>query len=811
MGSLWKNLQYGLRTLLKAPGFTLVAVLTLALGIGTNAAVFSIIDAVLFRPYPYKAPDRLAVLRIVSHEFGFDGVPLSYPDYAAYKEKSRSFEDLAAIAYRSMNVGNGETATRVRGVAVSANLFNVVGTRVISGRGFLPAEDRAGGEKVAVLSEQFWQTRLGSKPGILGQTIHVDGEPRTVVGIVESRSQLPAPNDAAIFLPIALDPARESWTRFSYFVLGRLKPGVSLATVNAELRETSKQVAQENPEERKDWTARVISLRESRTGDDRPMLLIGFACGAFVLLIACINVANLLVQRGAAKQRDLAVRTALGASRSQIFGQLLVESCLLAFLGTLAGLVVSVWLLRLTVRVIPPEDLPPYLNNFALNGQSLLYMLGVAVFTVLVFGLVPALRSSRPDLKETLNEGSQGAGGSMGRQRFRNSLVVVEVALSMILLVVCGLLIGSLFKMVNVDTGLDRHHTLLVDLTLPETRYAEDFKRDAFYRKVIENVRNVPGISGASLADNIPFGSWGGTRIEIEGLSQEAQKAIPPLGLQTATEDYFQTIRQNLVAGRGLQSQDTQTNALPVVVINARTAKKLFADKDPLGQKIKLLGVGKDGKEEVWATIVGVTENILRRGLSDNTSLEAYVPAGRFGWPEMVLLAHVDGDPLSVVGSLRQAVQAVDPGLAVVNARTLDKVISDSFTVQRVASILCGLFGVFALVLAAVGMYGSLNYTVQQRTREIGIRMALGAQRREVISLVIWQILKLVAIGLFIGLLGSFALSKVMAGTLFGVGAGDLLTVLAVALVLTLVGLVASWIPARRASLVPPVVTLRAS
>jgi putative ABC transport system permease protein len=811
MGSLWKNLQYGLRTLLKAPGFTLVAVLTLALGIGTNAAVFSIIDAVLFQPYPYKAPERLAVVRLVSSKAGVDDVPLSYPDYAAYKQKSRSFEGLAAIGYRSMNVGNGETATRVRGVMVSSDLFNVVGTRVISGRGFAPQEDRPGGERVAVLSEQFWRTRLGTNPGIVGQTIEVDGEPRTVIGIVASNSQLPAPNDAAIFLPIALDPARESWTRFPYFVIGRLKPGVSLTAASTELREVGKQITQENPTDRTGWSARTVSLRESRTGEDRPMLLIGFACGSFVLLIACVNVANLLVQRGASRQRDLAVRTALGASRLQIFSQLLIESCLLAFFGALAGLVLSYWLLRLTVRVIPPEDLPPYLNNFALNGQSLLYMLGVTILTILIFGLVPAVRSSRPDLKETLSEGSQGAGGSVGRQRFRNILVVVEVALSMILLVVCGLLIGSLFKMVNADTGLDRRHTLLVDITLPETRYAEDFKRDAFYRKVIENVRNAPGISAASLADNIPFGSWAGTRVELEGLAKDAQKELPPLGLQTATEDYFLSIRQKLVAGRALQSQDTQPNALPVVVLNTRAAKKLFSARDPLGQKIKLLGVGKDGKEEIWATVVGVAESVVRRGLADNSSLEAYAPAGRFGWPEMVLLAHVDGDPLSAVGAVRQAVQAVDPSLAVVNGRTLDKVITDSFTVQRVASILCGLFGVFALVLAAVGMYGSLNYTVQQRTRELGIRMALGAQRREVIGLVIRQVLKLVAVGLFIGLLGSFALSKVMAGTLFGVGAGDLLTVLAVALILALVGLIASWIPARRASLVPPVVTLRAS
>lgn len=808
MGSWWKNLQYGLRTLSKAPGFTLVAVLTLALGIGTNAAVFSILDAVLFRPYPYKEPERLAVVKLSSSQFGSEGVPLSFPDYAGYRKRNRSFEDLAAVGYRSMNVGNSETATQVRGVLVSSNLFGLVGTRVISGRGFAPEEDRPGGEKVAVLSEQFWRTQLGATPEILGRPIRVDGESRTVIGIVESKSQLPAPNDAAVFLPIALDPAQESWTRLSYFVIGRLKVGISLSKADADLRDVGKQIARENPTDRTGWAGRVISLRESRTGKDRPLLLIGFACGVFVLLIACVNVANLLVQRGAVRQRELAVRTALGANQFQIFNQLLAESCLLAFFGTLAGLVVSSWLLRLTVQVIPPEDLPPYLNNFVLNGQGLLYMLGVAVFTVLVFGLVPAIRASRPNLNETLNEGGRGAAGSASRQ-LRSTLVVVEVALSMILLVTCGLLIGSLFKMVNADTGLDRLHTLLVDINLPEARYSESFQRDAFYRKALENVRGVPKISGAAFADNIPFGSWGGKRVELEGMSKEAKEELPPLGFQTVTQGYFQTIRQSQLAGRAIQEEDCQPNALPVAVINARAAKLLFSDKDPLGKKIKIMGLGKDDKEDIWTTVVGVVENTRRRGLSDDTSLEIYVAAGRFGWPEMVLLAHVEGDPLSVVGSVRKAVQAVDPNLALGRTRTLDKVIADSFTIQRVASILCGLFGLFALILAAVGMYGSFNYTVQQRTREIGIRMALGAQRRDVVGLITRQILRLVLIGLFIGFLGSFALAKILAGVLFGVGAGDLLTVLGIALILAFVGLLATWIPARRASRIPPVITLQ--
>jgi putative ABC transport system permease protein len=809
MGNFWKNLRYGLRALGRSPGFTAVAVATLALGIGTNAAVFSINDAVLFRPYPYRDPGRLAVIRLVSARFGSeDDAPMSYPDFAAYRERSRSFDGLAAISYNSMNVGQSESAVRVRGVRVTANLFSVVGTRVVMGRTFLPQEDRPGGERVVLLSELFWRLHLGAEPRIVGQAILIDGEPRIVIGVVDSASQLPAPNDAAVFLPLALDPDREPWDHFSFFVLGRLKPGVSLEVASAEVAQISWQIATEHPVERKGLAAKAISLRESRTGKDRPLLMLGLACAAFVLLIACSNVANLLLQRGVSRNRDLAVRTALGASRTQIVSQLLIESCLLALCGALAGLVVSHWLLRLTVRLIPPESLPPFLNNFAMDGRTLLYLLGLAVFTVLLFGLMPALKASRPKLRESLSDGGQGSGSGAKKQRLRSTLVVVEVALSMILLVVCGLLVSSFFKMINVDTGVDRHRTLLVELPLPDSKYPQVFQRSAFYEKILERVRALPGIGGAALADNMPFGGWGSTRVELAGLSADALKDLPPLGMQTASEGYFATLRQHQMAGREFTREDTYPTAQPVAVLNARAAKKLFVGRDPVGEKIKLLGVGDGG---TWVTVVGVVQNIRRRNLADNSSLDVYIPCGRFGWPDMTLLVHVEGDPSAAVSALRRVVQAEDPALTVAGARTLDRVITDSFALQRVASILCGVFALFALAMSVIGMYGSLNYTVQQRTHEIGIRMALGAEQRQVITLVVQQILKLIAIGLLVGLLGSLAMSKVMAGMLLGLGAGDLLTILSVALILTVVGLLSSWIPARRASQVPPVITLRAS
>jgi predicted permease len=803
LSNTWNDLRYGLRTLMKSPGFTIVAVLTLALGIGTNAAFFSILDAVLLRPYPYKDPERLGVVRMVNAEGGADDVPLAYPDYVNLRARNSSFEDLAAITYSRVNITGGDRPVRVRGVRVSANLFPILGTETVLGRTFLPEEERPGAGQVAVLSELFWRTYFEADPGIVGRTVRIDGEPRTVVGVVASQTQLPAPNDAQIFLPLALDPATAPRDELNSFVIGRLKPNVTLERAGTEAGEIVSQSAREHPD-RVGWSARAISLRESRTGEDRPFLLIGLASACFVLLIACANVANLLLQRGAVRQRDLAVRMALGASRWQLVRQLLAESVLLALLAAGAGLLLSQWMLRLTVSLMPADDLPPYMNNFSLDVRGLIYLLGISIVTVLISGLIPTLRVSRISLTESLGgSGTKSSGGV--RQPLRSALVVAEISLSMVLLIVAGLLVTSFRNMLQVDFGFDRENTLALEVAVPESEYPQESQRAALYRDVMDAVRAVPGVTGVGTGDNLPFGGWRGTTVLVEGQAATAQENNPRLGMQVIAGDYFESLGQPLVAGREFAEQD-DGDALRVAILNRRAVQAFWPHESPLGKRIQLAELDPGS----WFTVVGVVGDIKRRGLDDNRSLDVYLPAAQVGWGDMRVFMRTRSAPLSMVSTLRSTVGKVAPNLPVDDIRPLGTIIEEEFTAQRISGTLSGLFAAFALLMAMVGIYGAISYSVSQRTHEIGIRMALGARRSDIIRLVVGQVLVLALIGIVLGLGGAFALSRVMSALLFGVSAGDLAIFTGVALLLVGIALLASYVPAQRASRVHPVASLRA-
>lgn len=801
--SIWNDLRYGLRTLLKSPGFTTVAVLTLALGIGTNAAFFGILDAVLLRPYPYKEPERLGVIRLVNAERGADDVPLAYPDYVSLRTRNSSFEDLAAITYSPVNITGGDRPVRVRGVRVSTNLFPIVGTETVLGRTFLPEEEKPGAERVAVLSESFWRTYFEADPRIVGRTVRIDGEPRTVVGVVASESQLPAPNDAKVFLPLALDPATAPRDVFNSFVIGRLKPNVTLERAGTEAGEIVRQSAREHPD-RVGWSAQAISLRESRTGEDRPFLLIGLASACFVLLIACANVANLLLQRGAVRQRDLAVRMALGASRWQVVRQLLAESVILALLAAGAGLLLAQWMLRLTVSLMPAEDLPPYMNNFNLDARGLAYLLGISIVTVLISGLIPTLRVSGIKLTESLGgSGTKSAGGV--RQPLRSALLVAEISLSMVLLIVAGLLVTSFRNMLQVDFGFNRENTLALEVSVPESEYPEESQRAALYRDVMDATLAVPGVTGVGAGDNLPFGGWRGTTVILEGQAATAGESNPRLGMQVIAGDYFQSLGQPLVGGREFTSQDDR-GALRVAILNRRAAQAFWPNESPLGKRVQLAELDP----ESWFTVVGIVGDIRRRGLDDNRSLDVYLPAAQVGWGDMRVFMRTSSAPLPMISTLRSTVRKVAPNLPVDDIRPLGTIIEEEFTVQRISGTLSGLFAAFALIMAMVGIYGAIAYSVSQRTHEIGIRMALGAQRGAVIRLVVGQVLVLALIGIVLGLGGAFALSRVMSALLFGVSAGDIAIFAGVALLLVGIALLASYVPAQRASRVHPVAALRA-
>lgn len=805
MNTLLQDFRYGLRTLAKSPGFTAVAVLTLALGIGTNAAVLSVADTVLLRPYPYEEPERLAVVRMVNAELGTDDTPVAYADFVDLTERNRVFEGLAAVSYGRFNVAGVDSPIRVRGVHVSANLFSLVGTDTLHGRTFLPEEDRPGGERVAVLSERLWRRSFDADPHIVGRPVRIDGEPRTVVGVVSSKSQLPAPNDAEVFLPIALNPAETARDDYRYFVIGRLKSGVPVEKAGTEIAGIARQIAQEHPDLKENWSARVVSLRESRTGEDRPALLIGLASAAFVLLIACVNVANLLLQRGISRQRDLAVRTALGASRYRLMRQLLVEGLLLALTAAAVGFLLAEWLVRLVASMMPPDDLPPYMNNFGIDGRGLVYLIAIAVATVFIFGMMPALRSSRPNLTEAFGGSGTRSVGGVGRQRLRNALLVVEVVLSMILLVVSGLLVQSLFNLFQADPGFETEKTLTAELAPPAAQYGEEFQRSAFYRDVLERVRAMAGIEAVGLGSNLPFGAWNGTSVALEGERAEVQENNPRLGVQRVGGDYFQAIGQPVSAGRVFNVTDGM-DSTRVAILNERAARTLWPNVSPLGKRLQLLDFED---EDFWVTVVGVARDVRRRGLEDTTSLDLYLPAEQAGWTDMMLFARASSDPLTLAADLRNVVQSVDRNLPVDNLKTLGQIVDESFTLQRISGVMCGIFAVFALLMASIGMYGTMAYSVSQRTHEIGIRMALGAQRRDVIRLVVRQMLIIAAAGVSIGLIGAFAMTRIMSSLLFGVGAGDLLTFGAVAFLLIGIALLASYLPARKASRVPPIIALR--
>ncbi|HEX4954606.1 MAG TPA: ABC transporter permease [Thermoanaerobaculia bacterium] len=804
MSTLVQDFRYAVRGLMKSPGFTVAAVLTLALGIGSIGAFLSILDSVLFRPYAYKEPDRLAVVRLLNPQVGPEDFGLSYPDFERFREASRSFESLSAVLNQRFSITGTEVPLRAVGVRCSANLFATIGTRMVAGRPFFEEEDRPGAPKVAILSERLWRRQFASDPGIVGRTIRIGGVPTTVVGVVDAKTQLPAPNDAEIFVPLATSAASESYHFLRYFVIGRLAPGVSVKQASVEAGEVMARLKADLPDVREGYDSLVISLRESRTGDDRPVLLLGLALTLFVLLIACANVANLLLQRGLERQRVLAVRSALGATRPRLIRQILTESVVLALVGAALGLLIASWLLAATVWLLPPDDLPPYFNNFRLDARSISVLLAVSVGSVLIFGLVPALRSSRLNVSSWLAESGGKATTSGSRQGMRSSLVVAEVALSLILLVVAGLLIQSFQVQLAIDPGFNRARCLATELPLPDLKYGDPAQRGQVYKEIVSRVAELPGVASAAASSNLPIGGWTGTSVLLEGAGTDVRKRPPLVAMQITHGPYFQTIEQRLVAGRLFSQQDTQ-DSVRVVVLNERAAKALFPDQDPIGRQMRLSEFGNDKQ----FTVIGVVANIRRRGLNDNRSQDLYLLAEQVGWRDMQLLVRSAADPQGIVNSLRTEVRNVDPDL-VVEPRIFDEVLRDLLSTQKVASGLSTIFAVFALFIAAVGLYGAIAYAVSRRSQEIAIRMALGAEQNGILRMVIRQMLKITGLGIGIGLVGAILLSRLMSNLLFGFGIREIGAFVVGMLVIGLVSLVASYLPARQASLRDPLVSLRA-
>ena len=801
--TLWQDLRYGARMLLKNPGFTFVAIIALALGIGANTAIFSVVNSVLLRPLPFAAPERLVGLRETLPDEG--SIPLAQRTFAAWSENSAVFESVAAMHSAEANL-EGDDPQRVTKAQVTPSYFNVMGAQPALGRTFSPEDVQPNSERVVVLSYELWLSRFGGEQSVINRQARIDGHSHTIVGVMP-----PALTDANIGWMSLWTPLRisERGLNNPYRYLNataRLKPGVSVAQARAELARIMASLRQDFPlTHGKPYDVDVRPLRDFVV-DARTRTALYVLAGAvvFVLLIACANVANLLLARASSRGREMAVRAALGASRARIVRQLLVESLLLSALGAGLGLLLASFGIDALAAIY--ADTIPRFAEVRINTPVLFFALALSVLTALAFGLAPALRATKIDINAALKDATLG-GVTAGARRnhLQSALVVSEVALSLVLLVGAGLLIQSFLRLRAVEPGFELDRVLTMEVSLPFATYREPWQRTDFYRRTLERIAALPGVERASATQSLPFRPTMLTdAVIIEGQPAPPAGQEPFIRGTSITSDYFRTMGMRLVSGRAFTEQETWEGGS--VIINQSFARHFFADQDPVGGRVKV------GYDRVWLTVVGVVQDTTQNSFDAQTIEEMFVPYVNGANPSVVRMNFVvraTGDPASLVGAVREEIRRNDPALPVSNVATMRALADRVLSPARFNLVLLTLFAAVALSLALIGVYGVMNYTVTQRTHEIGIRMALGAQPDDVLRLIVGQGMMLALVGVGLGLLGAFALTRVMASQLYGVSAADPLTFAIVALMLAIVALAACYIPARRGTKVDPMVALR--
>ncbi len=806
-----QDLRYGLRMLLKNPGFTLIAAVTLALGIGANTAIFSVVNGVLLRPLPYKDPQRLVMVfapRRLDQEF-----LLSSGGFTVLRNQNQVFEQVAAFLpmLDSSNItGDGEPEF-LGGVLVSANLFTLLGAEARYGRTFLPEEEKPGANRVVIFSHSLWQRRFRSDHKIIGGTISLNHEPYTVVGVMPPGFQFPRGDmltgwlqrEIDIYIPLALTPEQMNNRRPQVLpVIARLKSQFSIEQAQAEMTGIAARLKQQYPDTNRDDSIRLAPFHQQVVGRVRLALLVLLGAVGFVLLIACANVANLLLVRAAARRKEIAVRAALGAGRRRLIRQLLTENLLLAVLSGLLALLLAFWGVDLLQTIIP-ENLPRA-DEIGVDGGVFGFTLLISLGAGILFGLIPAFQASRVNLSDALKEGGRSSNGS-SRHHFRNLLVVSEVALALALLVGAGLMLRSFIRLMSVDPGLDPQNVLTVDIRLSRSRYSPP-QQAVFFQQLLERLRTLPGIQAAGAVYPMPLsGMEEGIGFSIEGQPPPAPGEQRTAGPRGVSPDYFKAQGIQLLKGRVFTESDG-SDTPPVVLINEAMARRYWPNQDPIGRRISF---NLRNGQPVWCEIVGVVKSVRHMALDEELRPEIYIPFTQHPLAFMTLVARTDSDPLGFVAAVRSQVQAVDKDQPITNIRTMEEILARSVSQPRFNLMLMAIFAGLALLLAAVGIYGVMSHLVTQRTHEIGVRMALGAQTRDVLRLVIRQGMALMLTGLLVGLITALGLTRLMRNLLFDVSATDPLTFFVIALLLALVALLACYLPARRATKVDPLVALK--
>ncbi len=806
IADLWQDLRYGARTLLKKPGFTLIAVLTLALGIGANTAIFSVVHTVLLRPLPFPEPERLVVLATTGVGAAYRA-GVAYPDYADWRTRAQSFEDTACFLNTGFNLTGVEPPVGVPGRRVNWNFFPMLGVKPQLGRLFAASDDQAGATPTAIISHGLWREKFGSDAAVIGKTISLDGNQFEVIGVLPPGFELLRRDD--IFVPLGLwfTPDHNILKRsnqFPLYVLGRLKRGVTEEQARTELAAVAAQLAREYPTTNSNRSATAIGLADLQVENVRPVLLVLLGAVGCVLLIACVNVANLMLVRAAGRERELAVRLALGAGRGRIVRQLLTESLLIAALGGAAGLLLGAWGISSLTALVPPDLLQ--LDQVRLNQTVLLFTLGVSVLTGLLFGLLPALHAARTDLNTSLKEGGRSTVGSAW-ERARKGLLVAEVGLALVLLVGAGLMLRTLQRLTRVDPGFNAANLLTLQFTLPGRVYNRE-RRLEFFRDCRARIEALPGVRSAAFAMSLPIdgSSWNSPFIV-------ADKPVPPPGelpfaaFTPASANYFETMGIRLLGGR-VFSEAEMADTPAVTVINESLARRLWPGEDAVGKRLKQ---GAAESQAAWREVAGVVADVKLNGVEREAPMQAYLPLAQRNSSYVGLVVRTTGDPLASAAAVEQAIHALDKDLPV-RSRSMDQLMGNAIARQRLTLTLLAGLALLALLLAGVGIYGVMSYAVEQRTHEIGIRVALGAQTPDVLRLVIRQGMTLASVGVVIGVATALALAKLMtsfSALLYGVKPTDPATFALIALLLLLVALLVCWIPARRAARVDPMVALR--